>query len=136
MKRFASHYIWLPDRGYFKQYAVEIDCSGIAVRLFPLTEEIESAEWLPGVIALLSDEEAVELNVCYAEKIKNTGMAAKNIPVFHRINQMNSTQATLYSEPDTRSVILKNKCRYPYLFYPFDFTSMQPVAGTRHRLLR
>ena len=25
---------------------------------------------------------------------------------------------------------------FPYLFYPFDFTSMQPVAGTRHRLLR
>ena len=24
----------------------------------------------------------------------------------------------------------------PYLFYPFDFISMQPVDGTRHRLLR
>ncbi len=116
MKRFASHYIWIPGRGYLKQHAVETDSSGRAVRLFPLTEEIESVEWLPGVIALLSEEEAAEISGCQAEEIKNTGMFAKNLPVY--------------------SMSLADECRYPYLFYPFDFTSMQPVAGTRHRLLR
>ena len=77
MKRFASHYLLIPDIGFIKQQVVEINDEGIVQNIFPLTEEIESVEWMPGVIVLL-----------------------------------------------------------PYLFYPFDFISMQPVDGTRHRLLR
>ena len=36
MKRFASHYLYAPDTGFLKQQVVEI----------------ESVEWLPGVIEL------------------------------------------------------------------------------------
>ena len=92
MKRFAAHYLLLPDVGFIRQQVVEIADEGYARDIFPLTEEIESVEWMPGLIALLPDNE-----------IKNTEMF---------------------------------EVLFPYLFYPFDFTSMQPVAGTRHRLLR
>ena len=47
MKRFASHFLFLPAYGYLKQYAIETE-EGMVVRLFPLTEEIENVEWLPG----------------------------------------------------------------------------------------
>ena len=53
MKRFASHFLFLPAYGYLKQYAIETE-EGIVVRLFPLTEEIENVEWLPGAIVLLT----------------------------------------------------------------------------------
>ena len=102
MKRFAAHYLLLPDVGFIRQQVVEIADEGYARDIFPLTEEIESVEWMPGLIALLPDNE-----------IKNTEMFEKNIP------------------SEKRGEVL-----FPYLFYPFDFTSMQPVAGTRHRLLR
>ena len=54
MKRFASHYLFLPGYGYLKQYVVEVD-QGYAVRIFPLKEEVEDVEWLPGVIALFPE---------------------------------------------------------------------------------
>ena len=85
MKRFASHYLFLPGYGYLKQYVVEVD-QGYAVRIFPLKEEVEDVEWLPGVIALFPEGPDGELA--------------------------------------------------SYLYYPFDFNAMHPVAGTRHRPLR
>lgn len=51
MKRFASHYLYAPDTGFLKQQVVEMEGEYV-VRFFPLTEEIESVEWLPGVIEL------------------------------------------------------------------------------------
>ena len=80
MKRFASHYLLIPAVGYMKQQVVEITDEGVVRGVFPLTEEIESVEWMPGVIVLLSESQV--------EKIKNTGMILKNIPVF-RINLPN-----------------------------------------------
>ena len=74
MKRFASHYLLIPAVGYMKQQVVEITDEGVVRGVFPLTEEIESVEWMPGVIVLLSESQV--------EKIKNTGMILKNIPVF------------------------------------------------------
>ena len=74
MKRFASHYLLIPAVGYMKQQVVEITDEGVVRGVFPLTEEIESVEWMPGVIVLLSESQV--------EKIKNTGMIFKNIPVF------------------------------------------------------
>ena len=71
MKRFAAHYLLLPDVGFIRQQVVEIADEGYARDIFPLTEEIESVEWMPGLIALLPDNE-----------IKNTEMFEKNIPVF------------------------------------------------------
>ena len=80
MKRFASHYLLIPAVGYMKQQVVEITDEGVVRGVFPLTEEIESVEWMPGVIVLLSESQM--------EEIKNTGMILKNIPVF-RINLPN-----------------------------------------------
>ena len=57
-----------------KQQVVEITDEGVVRGVFPLTEEIESVEWMPGVIVLLSESQM--------EEIKNTGMILKNIPVF------------------------------------------------------
>ena len=59
MKRFASHFLFLPAYGYLKQYAIETE-EGMVVRLFPLTEEIENVEWLPGAIVLLTQNELKE----------------------------------------------------------------------------
>ena len=89
MKRFASHYLLIPAVGYMKQQVVEITDEGVVRGVFPLTEEIESVEWMPGVIVLLSESQM--------EEIKNTGMILKNIPVFQinlpapvlRINLLN-----------------------------------------------
>lgn len=51
MRRYASHVLFLPGQGYLKQYVVETE-EGYAVNTYPLTEEIEDAEWLPGAIIL------------------------------------------------------------------------------------
>lgn len=76
MKRFASHYLLIPDIGFIKQQVVEINDEGIVQNIFPLTEEIESVEWMPGVIVLFP------VSLSRMEEIKNTGMNLKNIPVF------------------------------------------------------
>ncbi|WP_455585052.1 hypothetical protein [Bacteroides sp.] len=82
MKRYASHYLHVPDIGFLKQYVIELE-EEYVVRFFPLTEEIESVEWMPGVIELTPQGE----KLC------------------------------------------------AYLLYPFDFRTMQPVAGTQRRQL-
>ena len=107
MKRFASHYLLIPDVGFVKQQVVEISDEGVAQNIFPLTEEI-----------------------------KNTGMVAKNIPVFQQ-NLPVLIAASSCTLNDFLDTSRKNgEVLFPYLFYPFDFTSMRPVDGTRHRLLR
>ena len=125
MKRFAAHYLLLPDVGFIRQQVVEITDEGYVRDVFPLTEEIESVEWMPGLIALLPEN-----------KIKNTEMFSKNISVFQFnlpvvSDQTSSCPKEFLAVSEERGEVL-----FPYLFYPFDFTSMQPVAGTRHRLLR
>ena len=128
MKRFASHYLLIPAVGYMKQQVVEITDEGVVRGVFPLTEEIESVEWMPGVIVLLSESQM--------EEIKNTGMVAKNIPVFQQ-NLPVLIAASSCTLNDFLDTSRKNgEVLFPYLFYPFDFTSMRPVDGTRHRLLR
>ena len=47
-------------------HLVEITDEGVVRGVFSLTEEIESVEWMPGVIVLLSESQV--------EEIKNTGM--------------------------------------------------------------
>lgn len=128
MKRFASHYLLIPTVGYMKQQVVEITDEGVVRGVFPLTEEIESVEWMPGVIVLLSESQM--------EEIKNTGMILKNIPVF-QINPSNIlNQSSRCFEESLKELKEKGEVLFPVLFYPFDFISMQPVDGTRHRLLR
>ena len=128
MKRFASHYLFMPDVGFIKQQVVEITDEGVVRDTFPLTEEIESVEWMPGVIVLLPADQL--------EEIKNTVMILKNIPVF-QINPSNIlNQSSRCFEESLKELKEKGEVLFPVLFYPFDFISMQPVDGTRHRLLR
>ena len=76
MKRFAAHYLFLPEVGFLKQQVVEVSPEGVVLNFFPLTEEIESVEWLPGVIVLLSELDT---------KIqKNNGMIVEIIPLFEK----------------------------------------------------
>lgn len=128
MKRFASHYLLIPDVGFMKQQVVEINDEGVAQSIFPLTEEIESVEWMPGVIVLFSARQM--------EEIKNTGMILKNIPVFQSNLPIVSNQSSQYLSELLDETQRRGEALLPYLFYPFDFISMQLVDGTRHRLLR
>lgn len=102
MKRFSSHYLWAQHTGLQKQFVVEVS-EGCVTRLFPLTEELESVEWHPGIIFLLPEKEISLDDLKQAMQLPN----------------LNNKRQPLYA----------------HLFYPFDFTSMQPVAGTQHRLL-
>lgn len=54
MKRYAAHYVFLPEAGYLRQHVVEVE-DGYAVRVFPLEGEPEDVEWLPGVISLFPE---------------------------------------------------------------------------------
>ena len=113
MKRYASHFIFIPGYGYLKQYVVEVK-QGSAVSVFPLTEEIEGVEWFPGVIALLDERDSSS-----AES--------------HGIFQKQKDILTEVPESFCKEKLLSGLI--PYLFYPFDFTTMPPADGTRHRQL-
>ena len=126
MKRFASHFLFLPAYGYLKQYAVETE-EGSVVRIFPLTEEIENVEWL--------QDELKELDT--------------NSPLVNAPQNYSKTSAEFYYN-STRILVkfpqnllmalppsIEGRCQLlPVYFSNFDITTMLPVAGTRHRLLR
>lgn len=109
MKRFAAHYLFVPEYGFLKQYVVEIRDAGYVSCIFPFTQEIESVEWYPGAILLAKEEEFEDI----LPQWEPMGGDIIGIEAFLKKNRL-----------------------FPHLLYPFDFTSMQPVAGTRHRLLR
>lgn len=117
---YASHYTLLPGAGYVRQQVVALTPEGVVDRVFPLTGEIEGVEWRPGIIALLpesgSDEEYVrgcfDAPVIPAEEA--SGRVADWLVDVHAKGQ--ATRASLY--------------------YPFDFTAMRPVGGTRRIPLR
>lgn len=109
MKRYASHFLFLSGHGYLKQHVVEIGEEQHISRIFPLTEEVEDTEWLPGVIALLPETE--------------TGN-----PHFDKCHNM-LMEIPPGIEKELPSLV-------PWLFFPFDFTIMQPGAGTQRKLLR
>lgn len=110
MKRFASHYLLIPAVGYMKQQVVEITDEGVVRGVFPLTEEIESVEWMPGVIVLLSEKQM--------EEIKNTGMILKNIPVFQINLPSVSNQSSQCFNEYLQEAEKKGEALFPYLFYP------------------
>ena len=112
MKRFASHFLFLPAYGYLKQYAIETE-EGMVVRLFPLTEEIENVEWLPGAIVLLTQNELKEPDTIFS--------------------LTNASRNLLITPPS----FIDGSCGLmPVYFSNFDITTMLPVDGTRHKLLR
>ncbi len=52
MKRYASHYIISQISEPKKYYVIEVE-NGNVMNTFPLINEIESVEWLPGVIEVV-----------------------------------------------------------------------------------
>lgn len=113
MKRYASHFLFLPGYGYLKQYVIETE-EGCVTRAFPLTEEIENVEWLPGAIVLLTTK---ELKVCDNDSINLSVKLPHNI---------------LKEFP---TLICRDYSMVPVYFSHFDIKTMLPVSGTRHRLL-
>ena len=109
MKRFASHYLFMTDVGFIKQQVVEITDEGVVRDTFPLTEEIESVEWMPGVIVLLPADQL--------EEIKNTGMILKNIPVFQINLPSVSNQSSQCFNEYLQEAEKKGEALFPYLFY-------------------
>ena len=83
MKRYASHFLFLPGHGYLKQYVVEIGEGQCVSRIFPLTEDT-CCNILTAIPPVIEEE----------------------LPYL-----------------------------IPWLFFPFDFTTMQPGAGTQRKLL-
>lgn len=128
MKRFASHYVLIPAEGYLKQQVVEVDGNDRTVcNVFPLTGEPESVEWMPGVIALLTEKQVEEMK-------KDMGLFFKDIPMSSSGSPVLSS--SLCFDDYLRQAEKEGVVLLPYLFYPFDFIAMQPVGGTRHRLLQ
>ena len=101
IKRFASHFIFLPGHGYLKQYVVGVE-EGQVVSAFSLT-------------ALLNNEEDI-----------SKGYSS----IFQKANEVLQELPEVFCPKTFPSGISA------YLLYPFDFTTMLPVDGTRHRLLR
>ena len=136
MKHFASHYLYLPGTGFLKQQVVTVSDEGFVEAIAPLTHEVESVEWIPGVIALFSTEqlEALKKNTAGFEK-KAAGFEKKAAGFAHN-HQDGCEQSSRHFQATIKALKEKSIFLYPCVFYPFDFTSMQPVAGTRHKLLR
>lgn len=134
MKRFASHFVFLPAYGYLKQYVVET-AEGVAVRLFPLAEEIENVEWLPGAIVLLTQDALKELDIKLFSKSDFQSCSKTSTEFYYNSVRilLKSSQNLLKAPPPA----IDERCRLlPVYFSDFDITTMLPVAGTRHRLLR
>lgn len=135
MKRFASHYLFLPDTGFIKQQVVEVTDDGTVQNVFPLTEEVESVEWMPGVIVLISScpsERSEESILLYCkEEILRFALNSNGDE-----EQIVASKSFTGSSIGSSSSFSQQSKLFPVLLYPFDFTSMQPVSETRHRLLR
>ncbi len=125
MKRFASHYLYLSGVGLLKQQVIEITNAGWVSDIFPLTEEIESVEWMPGLIILLPENDK-----------KNIEMILKNISMFNDNSPIVLSESSQYLKKYLSDLEKSETAMFPYLLYPFDFTLMKPVDGTRHKLLQ
>ena len=135
MKRFASHFLFLPAYGgYLKQYAVETE-EGRVVRIFPITEELENVEWLPGAIVLLTQETLKELDITSSPKSDFQNCSKMPAEFYYNSVRilLKFSQNLLKTPPP---FIDGNRELFPVYFSDFDITTMLPVAGTRHRLLR
>ena len=113
MNRYASHYLQIAPDTFLRQQVVEV-VEGRVVRHFPLTTEVEDVVWMPGVIALEREEECPSKSPA-----DHPDDATAGLP--------DDATADL---PDDATVGLT-----PYIYYPFDFTAMRPVAATRRRRL-
>ncbi|KAA6350561.1 hypothetical protein EZS27_002044 [termite gut metagenome] len=112
IKRYASHYLLLPEYGFLKQCAVEMKKGRGVLCIFLLSEEMENVEWYPGIILLTEKEE------------DRNGI----IRLFQiRYNLLNEIPGAF----QTKSCIE----RIAYLLYPFDFDRMTIIGTTEIRKL-
>ncbi|KAA6350693.1 hypothetical protein EZS27_001921 [termite gut metagenome] len=112
VKRYASHFLLLPEYGFLKQCVVEIEQEGDVLRIFPLWEELETVEWHPGVILLSEKEED------------------KN-----RITQLFQIRYRLLSDIPAAFQTNISIRQFVYLLYPFDFKRMVITGVTAIRRL-
>lgn len=77
MKRFAAHYIFIPESGFLKLHAIEMEGEYV-YRIFPCSEEFESVEWFPGVILLIPQEKMDINNTLF--NLTNTDEQSITIP--------------------------------------------------------
>ena len=116
MKRFAAHYLFIPSFGFLRQYVVEISDKGVVVRVYPLVGEMSSVEWYSGVIAILprtfGEEEVIEWHVAH------------------------QNPSSVFSDQDFQVNYFSTAELYPFLFSPFDFTSMCSCVETQRILLQ
>jgi hypothetical protein len=101
IKRYASHFLLLPEYGFLKLCVVEIGLEGDVLRVFPLLEELETVEWHPGVI-LLSEKEEDKNEITQLFQI--------------RYRLLNDIPAAFQSNISIKQFV--------YLLYPFDFKRM------------
>jgi hypothetical protein len=112
IKRYASHFLLLPEYGFLKQCVVETGQERDVLRVFLFLEELETVEWHPGVILLSEKEED------------------KN-----RINQLFQIRYRLLSDiPAAFQTNISTK-QFVYLLYPFDFKRMVITGVTVIRRL-
>ena len=110
MKRFASHYLFLPEHGWMKQMVVEIENDNVS-RIFPLSEESERVQWMPGVSVLLSDADVTK------DFNREAMLADKITPL------LAETKIVDYIASDMNEVIMQKKW-VVFRLFPFDFTEM------------
>lgn len=117
MKIYASHYLFIEDKGYFKQAAVGLTEGGRIEKITFICKETENTEWLPGIIILIPkvekflSKEIIETCKRYIEK---------------------STQPITHSAFND---IDKQKEYMAVYFSSFNFIKMRIVDETQHKLL-
>ena len=119
MKRYAAHYLQTPAGTFLRQQVVEV-VDGHVLRYFPLTAEVEDVVWMPGVIVLEPAEGQQTLQAGPTHATETPGTPSAPHTPSPATDELDNGQASPL---------------IPYIYYPFDFTAMRPVAATRRRQL-
>ncbi|MDR3118834.1 MAG: hypothetical protein LBU44_05370 [Mediterranea sp.] len=124
MKRFASHYAYIPSLGFLKQYVVEINDDGYVAALYRLEEEIESLIWTPGVIRLMPCD-------CLPEKGNNEEAVKKEFA-----DQLFTfDKREIKTDAPAECGDIESLKWVAFRLYPFDFSEMKANEHTTCRLL-
>lgn len=120
MKRFASHYVYIPSYGFLKQYVIEINSNGCVAALYPLEEEAESIIWIPGVILLITQVQLSEVEKTRTLPVgKTIAFDEKQVKIELPVGYNPATDLKLTA----------------IRLYPFDFIRMQPTENTMLQVL-
>ena len=111
MKRFASHYVYLPSFGFLKKYVTEINDEGYVVALYRLEEEMESMIWTPGVIRLMPEDDLSDGALLFDHPEIKTELPAE------------------YNDAIASQQFIALR------LYPYDFSGMKASANTVVQLL-